>query len=142
MDRPDCRDVSVQGLLEATDRGIRLRSKDPVDRKSLTWVTRQVAELEFLLHPADRISGTALADRDDQRAPGVGANDAVNGDAVPSRTKEVLQRADRMPLVALADQWPWAKRTWHNCALPEDYHAGGTGGAAPIHHPLGAQPGQ
>jgi hypothetical protein len=75
----------VQGLLEATDGGVRLRSKDPVDRKSLTWVTRKVAKLEFLLHPADRISGTALADRDDQRAPGVGANDAVNAQGLDRR---------------------------------------------------------
>jgi len=95
-------------------------------------VTGEVAELELLLHPTDRISGTALPDHNDQRTPCVGANDTVDAKApnllegadsrvgqrpeyaihshtVPSRKQEVLQRANRMFSIALADQRPWAK---------------------------------
>jgi hypothetical protein len=39
-------------------------------------------ELEFLLHPTDRISGTALADHNDQRAPSVRADDAIDAHAL------------------------------------------------------------
>jgi hypothetical protein len=59
----------VQGLLEAADGGVGLGPEDPVDGQARVRVAGQVAELELLLHPADRVALTALPDRDDQRRP-------------------------------------------------------------------------
>jgi hypothetical protein len=72
----------VQGLLEAADSGVGLGPEDPVDLQAFARVAGQVAELELLLDPADGVALAALPDRDDQRRPGGGADDAVDGQAL------------------------------------------------------------
>src|SRR5690348_2120190 len=129
----DRRDLLVQGLLEAADGGVGLWPEDPVDLQALIRVAGQVAELELLLDPADGVALAALLDRDDQRRPGGGADDAVDGqallllegadggvggraedavhsDVVAPGPEQVLQGLDGMMLGTLADERPWADR--------------------------------
>src|SRR5919198_4855329 len=132
----------MEGLLEAADRGVGLRAEDPVDRQTLARIAGQVAELELLLHPTDRVAGAALLDRDDQRRPGLRADDAidrqvllllegadrgvglgpedpVHGDAVATCPKQILQCLDGMLLVTLAGERPRTDRaSCHLLLLP------------------------
>src|ERR1700749_1558607 len=129
----DQRDVQVHGLLEAADGGVRFGPEDPVDLQALARVAGQVAELELLLEPAHSVTLAALLDRDDQRRPGGGADDAVDGqallllegadgcvgtgpenavhgDVTAAGPEQVLQGLDGMFLVTLADKRKWADR--------------------------------
>src|SRR5215211_6730700 len=100
----DRRDVLVQGVLEAPHGGVGLGAEDPVDSQARSRVAGQVAELELLLDPAHGVALAALLDRDDQGRPGVGAEDAVDGDGVAAGPEQVLEGLEGMVLVALADQ--------------------------------------
>jgi len=145
--------VLVERLLEGAHRGLGLRAEDPVDLQALARVAGQVAELELLLDPANGVAGAAPPDGDDQRPPGVGADDAVDGqaplplegahrrvggraedavdgDAVAARPEQVLQGLDGVLLVTLADQWPRADGAGgHGCSSPR---AAGHHAAAPL----------
>ena len=52
-------------MLKSPYRAIGLRSKDAVDLDPLVRVARLVAELEFFLHTAYRVTAAALFDLDD-----------------------------------------------------------------------------
>jgi hypothetical protein len=72
----------VEGLLEAPDGGVGLGAEDPVDLQAFAGVAGEVAELELLLDPPDGVALAALLDGDDQRRPGVGADNPVDGQAL------------------------------------------------------------
>jgi hypothetical protein len=123
----DAVDGELQGLLEAADRGVGLEAEDPVDLQSLVGVAGEVAELELLLDRPHRVPLAPLPDLDDQGRPGIGADDAVDGqssalleganrgvgpgpedpvdrDAVAAGSQQVLQAGNRMTLVAASNQ--------------------------------------
>src|SRR6188472_160166 len=125
----DAVDGDAERLLKAAHRGVGLRTEDAIDRESLGGVAGEVAELELLLHAADGVALAALVHLDDDLRPGLrpddpvdpdaggllhgpdrglgsGTEDAVGGDALPVRAEQVLQRLDRVALVAAADDRP------------------------------------
>src|SRR6185369_9539054 len=50
-----CRTHERKGLLKTTHCSLRRGSEAPIDFGSLAGITRQVAELELLLHPSNRV---------------------------------------------------------------------------------------
>jgi hypothetical protein len=110
----------------------------------------RLRKLELLLHPADGVALAALLDGDDQRRPGVGADDAVDGqallllegpdggvgvgaedavhgDSVATGPEQVLQGVDRMLLVTLADEGKGTDRAGgHRLLLVEADNRGGS----------------
>src|SRR6185295_8341370 len=140
--------------LEAAYGRIGFRSEDAVDRQSLRRVAGEVAELELLLHATHGVALRALPDLDDQRTPGLRADDAVHPEALvvleradravglrpevavdrhrfAARPQQVLQGRYRMFLGALADLGPRAQCACHaNRLLPLRH----TARRAPNHH--------
>src|SRR5262249_7794644 len=109
---------------------VSLGPEDPVD---LHRIAGQPAELELLLDATDGVALAAPLDRDDQRRPGVGADDAVDGqalvllegadggvglrpedpvhgDVMAAGPEQGLQGLDGMPPVTLTDERPWTDR--------------------------------
>src|SRR5215213_8468642 len=132
-DSVDCyrRNVERNGLLKTTYRSLCYRSKNPINLRPFTGITRQIAELELLLHPSDRVALTSPFDLDDESRPCHGTDDpvgrqsmaylkcfhcgfgirtehAVDGDAMPACPQQILQRLYRVPVEAALDHWPWA----------------------------------
>ena len=56
-------------MLKTTHRSVCHGSENPIDLRPFARIARQVAELEFLLHPFNGVASASLFDLDDQRRP-------------------------------------------------------------------------
>jgi hypothetical protein len=113
------RNVERKGLLETTHRRVCRWSKDPVDLGPIAGIARQVAKLELLLHPSNRVALASLFDlyyksrprygidnpvgrqpmarlKRFHRGSGVRTEYAVDDDAMPARLQQILQRLYRV----------------------------------------------
>src|SRR4051794_1351029 len=136
----DAVDSDAEGLLEAPDGLVGLGPEDPVDLDALRRIAGQVAELELHLDAADGVAGAAAPDRDDDGGPRLRTDDpvgresaarlhgahgglrhrpehAVHRDVVSVGPKELLQRQDRVALVAVPADGPRLDRIAHCCSL-------------------------
>src|SRR5690348_4022095 len=132
-------DGDPECLLEAAHGCRGLGPEDPVDREGVALAAGLVAEAEFLLEPAHRVTGAAAGQHDDQSAPrlraddpvdvqlvrglelfhrrlGLRPEDPVHGHVVTTVTQQVLEGRDGMPLAAPLHQWPRLDRVAH-CVL-------------------------
>ena len=70
--------VSPSACWKLRTAGRGLGPEDPVDREAVARAAGLVAEPELLLQPADRVTGAAAGQHDDQGAPRLRPDDPVD----------------------------------------------------------------
>jgi hypothetical protein len=137
----DAVDVDPDSLLEGADGCVRAWAEDAVDLEAAVRIAGEVARLELLLDATHRLTCAAAADGDDQRLPGVRADDAVDrkpttrleaayrrlctrtedpvdDDILVMRAQQVLKRRHGMVLSATPEDRPRQDETTHTDPIP------------------------